>query len=113
MSSVKLNSKGLSMTLTSEARASRIGVTVGACAGILLIAGASFVGCQTGKTNQPDTEIICSVFEPISWEDGDTVKTKEQIVVFNRMWDFYCTDKAVNLNYVADSDKIVVTNDKS
>ena len=97
MSSVRLNSGALSMTLTKEARASRIGVTVGACAGILMIAGFGIHSCQTPKTKE-DTPIICTVFEPISWEDGDTAKTKEQIVTFNRMWDFYCTDKPVRLS---------------
>ena len=58
-------------------------VIAAACVGLL---GASVMHC----TNKARPIVICDVLEPIEWAGDDTEQTKEQIVVYNKVWDRYC-----------------------
>lgn len=55
--------------------------------------------CTSLKANIKDnTEnvgpVFCEIFQPISWSNQDTEKTKDQIFEHNSVWDVLCLEDA-------------------
>jgi len=99
---VELSVTGLpKMNATAEARfvntdkALKInrGIAMG-CVVALVATGASLISCngklEKAKAQIVDTPIVCQVFEPIEVVESDSEKTKEQVDVYNKVWDYYC-----------------------
>lgn len=62
-------------------------------AGSTMVLAVALGSCRAklnDKYHTLDTSIICSVLNPIEWIDSDSVKTKEQIITHNQVWDHYC-----------------------
>lgn len=97
MLNVRLNNGGLSMMATVEARPSALTVNkriAQGCVAALGLVTVSLISCKTNLSRAEqqiiDTPILCQVFEPINWVKSDTLKTREQINVYNSTWDYYC-----------------------
>ena len=62
-----------------------ISVIAGACLGVMGLIG--FTGACTTKAIPP---ILCRVLEPIEYSKQDTDETKEQVFIYNRVWNENC-----------------------
>ena len=64
-------------------------ITASACVATF---GLGILSCVTANS-MIDTHVLCRTIKPIEWVDSDTMKTKEQILQHNAVWDCFC-DKA-------------------
>ena len=63
------------------------------CAVSLGIALFGLTSCQAKlKNSMPiiDTRITCTNIKPIKYVKSDSDQTKRQIIVHNKVWDYYC-----------------------
>ena len=58
----------------------------GTCTSAFLI---GFGACQHSP-RPVDTPILCTAMKPVEYVDSDSDKTKNQIIVNNAVWDYYC-----------------------
>ena len=63
-----------------------ISAIAAACVGGLALLGITGA-CTTPKSIPP---ILCKVLEPIEYSINDTEKTKEQVYVYNSVWNENC-----------------------
>ena len=74
-------------------------------AACLAVVGMATFACMRTKS-RVDTPLVCNNIKPLEWSKGDTLKTKEQIIIHNEVWDCYCdVEKAKERGINCDFDK--------
>ena len=83
--------------VTAEARPSELTVhkRIGQICGVALLAtGLGLVSCKSKLSRWErgviDTPIVCHNFQPITWVNSDSEKTRAQINAHNVVWEEYC-----------------------